>query len=71
MDPLQHKSSNSDEIEYQSATHMYKALKISRSSSPIQFRGCFSIVAVAKIDHERREKLVVHELRKIAKWSFE
>jgi hypothetical protein len=50
---------------------MYKVLKSSRPSPMIQFRGCFSIVAVAKIDHERREQLVVKELRKIAKWSFE
>jgi hypothetical protein len=36
----------------------------------IQFRGSFSIVAVDTIDHERRERLVIEELGKIAKWSF-
>jgi hypothetical protein len=50
---------------------MYKVLRSKRSSTPIQFNGYFSIVAVAKIDHKRRERLVVEELRKIAKWSFE
>ncbi|KAG5650866.1 hypothetical protein H0H81_010726 [Sphagnurus paluster] len=50
---------------------MYRALKsISKSKRP-RFQGCFSVVAKKDADHMTRAKLVVDELRKIAKISFE
>ncbi|GLB43063.1 hypothetical protein LshimejAT787_1205120 [Lyophyllum shimeji] len=60
-----------DNTEYQTATEMYKAMKALSTSTKLQFRGSFSIVAKADTDNITRARLVVRELRKIARIPFE
>ncbi|KAF5378057.1 hypothetical protein D9615_007506 [Tricholomella constricta] len=60
-----------DCTEYQTATDMYKAIKALSKSKQFRFHGSFSIIAKADTDHFTRGRLVIDELRKIAKISFE
>lgn len=64
-------NTKSNYIEFQTATEMYKALKVLSKSKSLHFHGSFSIVAVSSVDNSKRERLVAQELRKIAKLSFE
>jgi len=64
--------------EYQTATELYKTLAYllrchakSGSASGLTFKGCYSIVAKQDVDEMKRVKLVVADLKKIAKLSFE
>ena len=64
--------------EYQTATELYKTLDYllhhhakPGSASGLTFKGCYSIVAKLDVDEIKRVKLVVADLRKLAKLSFE
>ena len=64
--------------EYQTATELYKTLNHllrhhtkSGSASGPSFKGCYSIVAKQDVDEMKRVKLVVADLRRLAKLPFE
>ncbi|KAJ3572981.1 hypothetical protein NP233_g2729 [Leucocoprinus birnbaumii] len=62
---------NTAHPEYQNASSLCDAVKTIVSTSKVyHFAGCYSIVKCEGINHTSRAKLVVRELRKIAKLPF-
>jgi len=67
---MQKAPNNPGYIEFQTASNLYKQLKLKSSSKSFQFRGCHSIIIVPTIDNLKRVELVSKDLKKIAKLPF-
>ncbi|KAH8829927.1 hypothetical protein DL96DRAFT_908574 [Flagelloscypha sp. PMI_526] len=70
--PIPHKKSQVPQLpctEYQTSSDLLKAL--SSLPNPVQFNGCYSIVAHPDIQHRVRINIVIQDIKERVKWAID